>query len=735
MRIAIVTNIPAPYRVPVYNLLAARKDVQLHVFYASEREPDRSWDLPPLTHPHTFLPGRMVTRGARFIHHNPQVYARLGQFQPDVVVTTGFNPVHLFAFAWARLHRRRHIAMTDGTLASEAGLSTLHRMVRRFVFTGSRSFVAASNGGRALLASYGIAADRVHASPLCANANADWSAANRAPADVDLLFSGRLVTIKNPLFALQVANDAALALGRRVSIAFLGSGPLDQAVGEAARSMGNRVDVHFAGHVRQADLPNWFYRARLFIFPTTWDPWGVVANEACMAGLPVLVSPHAGVAGELIRDGVNGRVLPLDIATWTAAAVELLSSPELRERMGTQARGLVAPYNFERAAQGIVDAAQQATRQRVVCVQRRLTHYRVPLFERMRVLLAQQGVTFELVYGDPTPDERSKRDGGSLAWGKHVPCHYFWQNRLCWQNFGSTTRGADLVIVTQENKLLYNLLAVSLRRPKRLAFWGHGRNFQSLNAEGLSERFKRWTSRHVDWWFAYTGLSELLVQNMGFRDSRITNLENAVDTHVLADQCEHVTLADVAAHRSRLNLGDGLSGIFVGSLYAEKRLEFLLEAGKRLAAEVPGFHLVVVGDGPQRWVVEAAAQQEPWLRYTGPVHGFEKAVSLRAASLMLNPGLVGLGILDAFVAGLPLVTTDCKLHSPEIDYLRNGENGLMTADSIDAYVAACRHLLLDSDARRKMGAAGSQDAARYTMENMTQRFCAGVLAALKVQSP
>ena len=732
LRLAIVTNIPAPYRVPIYDLIAAHEGIELHAFYATRREPDRNWDLPDTNHPQSFLPGRMFTRGGRYIHNNPSIYASLQKFQPDVVLTTGFNPTHLYAFAWAWLHRRRHVAMTDGTLISEAGLSSWHRLIRRFVFARSQSFVVASHGGRALYTSYGVAENLIHASPLCANTGADWRAEGRPPADIDLLFSGRMVMPKNPQFALHVAQGAARALGRRVSIAFLGSGPLDAEVQALAAGMSDSVDAHFAGHVSQADVPRWFYRSRVFLFPTSADVWGVVANEACLAGLPVLVSPHAGVVGELIQDGINGRVLPLDIGAWTQATIALLSSPEERQRMSGQARLAVAPYTFERAAQGIVDAARQASRPRVVCIQRRLTHYRVPLFERVRKILGEHDVVFELVYGDPAPSESSKQDSGQLAWGTHVPCRYFLHDRLCWQNSVPVARGTDLVIVTQENKLLYNLLAMTLWRPKRLAFWGHGRNFQATGRDDWSERFKRHIAARVDWWFAYTGLSRKLVKDLGFRNSRITNVENAVDTHEMSDLCAKVSAADVAAYRARWQLGDGPTGLFIGSLYPEKRLGFLLEAGKRLAALVPGFCLMVVGDGPQRRMVELAVQRETWLRYGGSKFGTKKAVCLRSADLMLNPGAIGLGVLDAFVAQIPTVTTDCHSHGPEIDYLRHGENGLITDDSIDAYVAACQQLLLDPIARAKLGAAALQDAAHYTLDNMAARFCDGVLSALKV---
>lgn len=360
LKLAIVTNIPAPYRVTVYDRIAAVPGVSLRVFYAERSEPDRQWDLPPFTHDHIFLPGRMVERRGRYIHHNPAVWGALAAFAPDVVLTTGFNPVHLLAWLYTLLHRCRHVVMTDGTDLSEAGLGRLHRGVRRVVFASSRAFVVAADGGLRLLQGYGVPAGRIHRSPLCANMAVDWQAPADGQRDIDLLFSGRLVDVKNADFALRVAHGLAQRLQRRVRMALLGHGPLLEALQAQAAALQDTVDVQFAGHVTQADVPRWFQRARLFLFPTRWDPWGVVANEACLAGVPVLVSPHAGAAGELVRDGEAGRVLPLDEAVWCDAAFDILSQPELHDRMAAAARAAVQRYSVDNAAAGIVDAARHA---------------------------------------------------------------------------------------------------------------------------------------------------------------------------------------------------------------------------------------------------------------------------------------------------------------------------------------------------------------------------------------
>ena len=367
---------------------------------------------------------------------------------------------------------------------------------------------------------------------------------------------------------------------------------------------------------------------------------------------------------------------------------------------------------------------------RVAIVQRRLTHYRVSLFETLREQLLERDIELVLFVGQGTHAEDAKHDEGMITWASSVPTRYWLGDRLCWQSFGNHLRALDLLVVTQENKLLQNHLLMLMPRRFKLAFWGHGANLQSDNPSGLKERFKRWTTNQVDWWFAYTQMSTELVKATGFPGNRITVLNNAVDTSELQRQRESVVPEETHALRESLGFGAGPVGVFVGSLYTDKRLGFLFAAAEAIRREVPDFHLLIVGEGPERDKVQAWCAANPWARWVGARFDREKAAYVSMAQVMLNPGLVGLGILDAFVCGVPMLTTDCGIHSPEIAYLENGVNGEMTADDLIAYVEASVRLMRDPQALEALRAGCVASAREYTVENMAQRFADGVANCL-----
>lgn len=368
------------------------------------------------------------------------------------------------------------------------------------------------------------------------------------------------------------------------------------------------------------------------------------------------------------------------------------------------------------------------SQERLLIVQRRLTHYRVPFFNRLRERLAQDGVQLQLAVGQATAQEALKRDTGTLDWAQPAACRYLLNGRLCWQQLGPALRQADRVIVTQENKLLNNLSLLGGPVRRRVALWGHGGNLQAR--PGWSSRaahvLKTQISRRADWWFAYTELSANLFQAMQIPDHRITVINNAVDTQTLRQQVLAFKQQPAATLRRDAGLPDGPLGLFIGSLYPDKRLDLLLDAATRLRADLPGFQLAIAGAGPLMAELQQHTARQPWVHWLGPVLGERKARLLATADVMLNPGLIGLGILDAFAAGLPLITTDCRVHSPEIAYLQHGHNGLMCAPDGHALAEAAREVWRDAALAQRLRAGSEAAASQYGLDAMVERFALGV---------
>jgi len=373
----------------------------------------------------------------------------------------------------------------------------------------------------------------------------------------------------------------------------------------------------------------------------------------------------------------------------------------------------------------------------VIIVQRRMTEYRLSLFERLRVLLANQEIELAVIQGTPSAQESLRGDSADLEWATSRRCRYvrLGESQAFSQHLPRQLLEAqDLVILPHEGWMIANNLRLVFRRPRTplLGFWGHGANFQAASSDGWRERLKSSTVGLADWWFAYTALSVDRLTAAGYPKERITCLNNAVDTAQLGRWRQEITESDIQGTRDALGLRGHHTAVFIGSLHPRKRLDFLVQAADRLRDELGDFELIVIGDGPLKPLLLAHASVREWLKVVGSKHGRDKVLHALLGDVILNPGMVGLGILDSLSFGLPLVTTDCGMHSPEIAYLRPGQNGVMTPDEVVAYVSQVASLLRDRKLLASLATGCREDATQYTVEGMATNFAGGIQAALEL---
>lgn len=375
---------------------------------------------------------------------------------------------------------------------------------------------------------------------------------------------------------------------------------------------------------------------------------------------------------------------------------------------------------------------------KVVIAQYRLLHYRLALFEGLREACLAKGIDLHLLHGQPTAREATKKDTGSLPWADVVKNYYFpVKNRdILWQPFPSHLADSDLVVMMQENRLLSNYPWLLFKRSgkTKVAYWGHGRNFQTHNPNGLREKWKQFLVGRVDWWFAYTDMTKDILLADGYPAERITVLDNAIDNQGFEADLDAISETRLQEIRAELAIADSSRvGLYCGSLYPDKRLDYLIAAADRIRESIPDFQVVIIGDGPSAGEIRAAAESRSWVHWLGVRKGLDKAAYYRLADVILNPGLVGLHVLDAFCAGLPMVTTADARHSPEIAYLKDGENGLVVAGGSDAYADAIVGLLEDSGTYRTICSNALAAARRYTLRNMIDRFVDGMERCLAME--
>jgi L-malate glycosyltransferase len=371
---------------------------------------------------------------------------------------------------------------------------------------------------------------------------------------------------------------------------------------------------------------------------------------------------------------------------------------------------------------------------KAVIIQRVVPHYRIPFFMKLQQLLKNEDIDLLLIYGQEQPCTVPRTVDIDQPWAIRIKNSYFMLPfvELIWQPCGHLIKDADLVIIEQGNRFIGNYFLQFLWRntKHKLAFWGHGTNFQSRHQECLNNKVKRYLAKKADWWFAYTDLTVVQLNLAKFPANKMSVVQNCIDTTDLNTSVNKLPPQALSALRKKHGLTSDHIGLYCGGLYSDKRIDFLLAACDNIKAKVPDFECLIIGDGPDSKTVIGACATRDWMHYIGPLIGTERVPYFLLSKLMLMPGLVGLVIVDSFITQLPLFTTDNNIHSPEIAYLDNGVNGVMTANTQDDYINAVVKGLTDDVYLHHLKEGCAVSAEKYTLDNMVNNFSTGIRQCL-----
>ncbi|MBS3946863.1 MAG: DUF1957 domain-containing protein [Dethiobacter sp.] len=229
---------------------------------------------------------------------------------------------------------------------------------QRLVLEADRVICCSDFMAREIVQLFGISAEKVtviengvHPHKISAGKLSGQERRRYARDDEALIFFvGRLVKEKG-LEVLLSALVPIFAVEQSVRAVIAGKGPLLPELEQQASRLGLRDRVTFTGFLSDEERNRLLATADLAVFPSLYEPFGIVVLEAMAAGLPVIVSDVGGMS-EVVEHGADGlKVPPGDAAALSAAILALLRDRELRSRLGNGARNKVtAAYSWKELA-------------------------------------------------------------------------------------------------------------------------------------------------------------------------------------------------------------------------------------------------------------------------------------------------------------------------------------------------------------------------------------------------
>jgi glycosyltransferase involved in cell wall biosynthesis len=302
----------------------------------------------------------------------------LDRDRPDALGVVGYARPESMAMArWARRNRRPSVLMSESQSVDRPRVWYKEMIKSRRVSLFDAGFVGGPSH-RDYLVDLGMPADRVALgynavdNPFYEARAEAWrnqhDARDGLPAAPYFLSVARFAPEKNLIRLIEAfaryRSDAGP--GRAWYLVLCGGGPLADEVERAVARSGFARAIHRPGFLQADALSRWYAFAGGFVLASASEPWGLVANEAAAAGLPLLISSRAGCAETLVPDPewtTGARFDPLDPGRIAGALRGLAERPEAeRHEIGRRAREVASAWGPERFAQGAVEAWEIARR-------------------------------------------------------------------------------------------------------------------------------------------------------------------------------------------------------------------------------------------------------------------------------------------------------------------------------------------------------------------------------------
>lgn len=334
-RVAIITNIPSPYRVDLFHYMQKNSDeFEFHVIYTSKSEDNRQWklDSKKLINSHILESKVIKVKGkldSRYIHLPRNVGSQLDKIAPDVVIAWEYNLAAVQAMLWCKMKKHKFVHLTDGTLYSERNINVVQKILRKLICATADSCIASSSKAREKLIAWGVRKDKIFISLLTVDVSGLRSVGEKKCKN-RVLYVGSMIKRKG----LDLLIEALKYVEVSYELKIVGNGTEKEKRELEILSEKNKCqqNIEWLGYKEGQDLISEYEKASVFVLPTREDCFGLVLLEALCMKTPIVSSKYADGAYDIVVDGKNGIIAdPFNPKEFGKAIEECLVNPDYQE--------------------------------------------------------------------------------------------------------------------------------------------------------------------------------------------------------------------------------------------------------------------------------------------------------------------------------------------------------------------------------------------------------------------
>lgn len=352
LKVILVTNMVAPYRVGFYNSLA--EHCNLVVVVDTESEFNRSWKLDEnnfrftriIMNSFSFVMPRirkdLGCREHRQMHLSQRLFLQIWRENPDIVISNELGLRSLWCLLYSKFSGVPWILVSEATNHTEGWVGLIKRIYRRFLIAQADGFWSNGKETSQFLMDRGADKDFIYQDMTGISTNDFKEAASIALLGRDALrasmglsgtvfmFAGRLESGKGLAYLMDAIRQRESDLVGKCSFLLVGDGSMKEELKQQADKIVG-IPFHFQGFVQPEELPDYFAAGDVFIMPTLDDNWPLVNLEALAAGIPQIYSIFNGGALDLNEvAGIGDSIDPTSIGTLGQKLVDCVKNPPRR---------------------------------------------------------------------------------------------------------------------------------------------------------------------------------------------------------------------------------------------------------------------------------------------------------------------------------------------------------------------------------------------------------------------
>lgn len=369
-RVLLITNIPNPYRIPLFNELNYQlneKNDKLYVAFAGTGYARRKWNnnLEQARFEYTILRSTKITLGSseKILFTYGGIFAQIKKVAPDVIIVAGFSIATLKLYIYSFFKNIRFI-IWSGSINTKGRQDTiLRKFYRTIIAKRAHGFIAYGSLAKKYLIDIGADPEKISIAINTVDTEFFRIETEKLREEIKreskfyLTYIGELNKRKNVKQLLEVIK-LLTEVRQDFILEIIGDGP--EKLNLINYVTQNNLDqvVKFYGYKQKEHLPVFLARSSLFLFQTQFDIWGLVLVEAMAAGIPCLASNNAGSTNDLIIDGFNGYKVDFEDK---GAVLNILNDILTRkiniQEIGKNSSKFIAENaNLKRSSNGFINA-------------------------------------------------------------------------------------------------------------------------------------------------------------------------------------------------------------------------------------------------------------------------------------------------------------------------------------------------------------------------------------------